>query len=172
MFIADTISGVKIMPMRIGTPRPSLEGATEWMTGSVIEAEDYTTGQPTLVHFWSVSCHICKENMPRVSEWRDKYKEKGLRVVAVHMPRYEADTDLEAVRKAIEDYNINEHCAVDNEHKLKEAFQNDQGYVPAYYLFDGQGKLKSFAAGERGLDMVNAALNRILEATATQEAAK
>jgi thiol-disulfide isomerase/thioredoxin len=159
------------MPMRIGTPRPEFAGATEWLNGSAAEAESYVSGQPTLVHFWSVSCHICKENMPRVSEWRNKFQEKGLRVVAVHMPRYEADTDMEAVRKAITDYNIKEFCAVDNEHKLKDAFHNEQGYVPAYYLFDAAGKLKSFAAGERGLDMLNAALNRVLDAAA-QEAAK
>jgi thiol-disulfide isomerase/thioredoxin len=156
------------MGMRIGTPKPSFDGATEWMNGSAAEAEEQTDGQPTLVHFWSVSCHICKENMPRVAEWRDKFKEKGLRVVAVHMPRYEADTDMESVRKAIADYQINELCAVDNEHKLKDAFLNEQGYVPAYYLFDSQGKLKSFAAGERGLDMLNAALHRVLEATAQE----
>jgi thiol-disulfide isomerase/thioredoxin len=156
------------MGMRIGTPKPSFDGATEWMKGSAEEAEAQTNGQPTLVHFWSVSCHICKENMPRVAEWRDKFSDQGLRVVAVHMPRYEADTDRESVRQAIADYNIVEACAVDNEHKLKDAFQNEQGYVPAYYLFDAQGKLKSFAAGERGLDMVNAALNRVLEATAKE----
>lgn len=154
------------MGMRIGTPKPTFEGATEWMNGSAADAEEQTNGQPTLVHFWSVSCHICKENMPRVAEWRDKFQVQGLRVVAVHMPRYEADTDMEAVRKAIAEYHISEVCAVDNEHKLKDAFQNEQGYVPAYYLFDSQGKLKSFAAGERGLDMLNAALNRVLEATA------
>ena len=51
--------------------------------------------------------------------------------------------------------------AVDNEHKLKDAFQNDQGFVPAYYLFDAEGKLRSFAAGERGLDMLKTALDRI-----------
>src|SRR5688572_9032037 len=156
------------MGMRIGTPKPAFDGATEWMKGSAEEAEAQTNGQPTLVHFWSVSCHICKENMPRVAEWRDKFRDQGLRVVAVHMPRYEADTDRESVRKAIADYNIVEDCAVDNEHKLKDAFQNEQGYVPAYYLFDSQGKLKSFAAGERGLYMVNAALNRVLEAAAKE----
>jgi thiol-disulfide isomerase/thioredoxin len=159
------------MPMRIGTPKPSFEGASEWLNGSAAEAEVFVEGQPTLIHFWSVSCHICKENMPRVSEWRDKFKDQGLRVVAVHLPRYEADTDVEAVKKAIADHNINEFCAVDNDHKLKDAFQNEHGYVPAYYLFDAQGKLKSFAAGERGLDMLNAALNRVLEASA-KEAAK
>ena len=49
-----------------------------------------------------------------------------------------------------------EPCAVDNEHKLRDAFQNDQGYVPAYYLFDAEGKLRSFAAGERGVDLLKA----------------
>lgn len=156
------------MPMRIGTPRPSFEGASEWLHGSAAEAESIVEGKPTLIHFWSVSCHICKENMPRVAEWRDKFKDQGLRVVAVHMPRYEADTDAEAVKKAIADHQIQEFCAVDNDHKLKDAFLNEQGYVPAYYLFDGQGKLKSFAAGERGLDMLSAALNRLLEANAKE----
>jgi len=33
--------------------------------------------------------------------------------------------------------------------------------VPAYYLFDAEGKLRSFAAGERGLDMLRTALDRI-----------
>jgi thiol-disulfide isomerase/thioredoxin len=148
--------------MRIGTPLPSLDGATEWFGATQAHAERDAKGQPTLIHFWSVSCGICKENLPRVAQWRDELRERGLRVIAVHMPRYEADTDVEAVREAIATYGITEACAVDNEHKLREAFQNDQGYVPAYYLFDREGKLKSFAAGERGLDMLTSALERAL----------
>lgn len=143
---------------------PSLEGATEWINGTAEEAAGSAKGQPTLIHFWSVSCGICKENMPRVSEWRDKYKEEGLRVIAVHMPRYPADQDMEAVREAINKFNITEACAIDNEHKLRDAFQNEQGYVPAYYLYDADGKLRSFAAGERGLDMMFSAMNRTLAA--------
>jgi thiol-disulfide isomerase/thioredoxin len=155
--------------MRIGTEMPSLDGATEWFGGTQAHAEAESKQRPTLVHFWSVSCGICKQNMPRVGEWRDARGEEGLRVIAVHMPRYEADTDVEAVREAISKYNITEPCAVDNQHKLRDAFQNEQGYVPAYYLFDAEGKLKSFAAGERGLQMLSSALERVL-AAAKQEA--
>lgn len=151
------------MPMRIGTEFPGLDGATEWFGATQAHAESETKGKPTLVHFWSVSCGICKDNLPRVAQWRDELKEQGLRVIAVHMPRYESDTDIEAVREAIASYGITEACAIDNEHKLREAFQNDQGYVPAYYLFDSEGKLKSFAAGERGLDMLKSALDRVLQ---------
>ena len=159
------------MPMRIGTEMPKLDGATEWFGGTQAHAEAEAEGKPTLVHFWSVSCGICKENMSRVAEWREQKRDDGLRVIAVHMPRYEADTDVEAVREAISLYNITEPCAVDNQHKLRDAFQNEHGYVPAYYLFDAQGKLKSFAAGERGLDMLTSAVERLLTATARQQQA-
>lgn len=151
------------MAMRIGTEMPSLSGATEWFGATQAHAEAEAKGHPTLVHFWSVSCGTCKENLPRVSEWRDERKKDGLRVIAIHMPRYEADTNIEDVREAVSTYDISEPCAVDNEHKLREVFQNDQGYVPAYYLFDAEGKLRSFAAGERGLDMLKSALDRVLE---------
>lgn len=157
------------MAMKIGTEMPRLDGATEWFGTTQAHAESESKGQPTLVHFWSVSCGICKENMPSIGQWRDEKRADGLRVIAIHMPRYEADTDVEAVREAISQHNITEPCAVDNEHKLRDAFQNEQGYVPAYYLFDTEGRLKSFAAGERGLNMLQTALERLL-AAAKQEA--
>jgi thiol-disulfide isomerase/thioredoxin len=155
--------------MRIGAQLPKLDGATEWFGGTQSHAEAEARGRPTLVHFWSVSCGICKDNLPRVGQWRDELKDRGLRVIAVHMPRYESDTDVEAVREAIAIYNITEPCAVDNEHKLREVFENDQGYVPAYYLFDSEGRLKSFAAGERGLSMLKSAVDRLF-APVTQPA--
>ena len=152
------------MPMRIGTEMPSFEGATEWFNATAARAAEEAKGRPVLVHFWSVSCGTCKEQMPRVAELRDARAAEGLRVVAVHMPRYEADTDVEAVREAVATYDITEPCAVDNGHKLRDAFQNEQGFVPAYYLFDAEGKLRCFAAGERGLNMIGPALERVLAA--------
>lgn len=157
------------MSMRIGTQMPPLDGATEWFNATGARAEAEAEGHATLVHFWSISCSMCKENMPRVAAWREQRADDGLRVIAVHMPRYETDTDTEAVREAVAQYNITEPCAVDNEHKLREAFQNDQGYIPAYYLFDREGKLRNFAAGERGLDMLAPALDRVLGAGKGQE---
>ena len=59
------------MPMRIGTQMPSLDEATEWFNATGAHAQAEAKGQPTLVHFWSVSCGLCKENLPRVEEWRD-----------------------------------------------------------------------------------------------------
>jgi thiol-disulfide isomerase/thioredoxin len=141
---------------------PSLEGATQWVSGSASEVLQETEGHPVLIHFWSLSCGMCKDNLPRVADWREKYH--GLRIVAIHMPRYPADTDVHAVREAITQYEITGPGAIDNEHKLRDAFQNENGYVPAYYLFDEQHKLKSFAAGEYGVKVIEPALERMLGA--------
>ena len=149
------------MPMRIGDAMPSFEGATEWLNELQDTADDYVNGQPTLVYFWATSCGICKENMPRLQELKAKYKERGLRMVAIHMPRYEADTDLEKVKATIAEHCIDDVCAVDNQHKLKDAFLNEQGWVPVYYLFDAEGKLKSRAAGELGISVITNALEKM-----------
>jgi len=160
------------MPLEMGSEMPPLEGATEWFNATGARAAEEAKGHPTLVHFWSVSCDVCKDNMPRVAAWRDERAGDGLRVIAVHVPRDKAERDTEQVRDAITHYNLTEPCAVDNEHKLRDAFQNEPGDVPAYYLFDSEGKLRSFAAGERGLEMVAAALERVLAAPASKPESK
>ena len=152
------------MPMRIGTPLPSLEGATEWLAGSAGEASQDLEGHPVLIHFWSLSCGMCKDNLPRVTEWREKYRDAGLRLIAIHMPRYPQDQDVAVVRETAEQLGITEPRAIDNEHRLRDAFQNEHGYVPAYYLFDDSHKLKAFAAGEYGTKVIEPALERMLGA--------
>jgi thiol-disulfide isomerase/thioredoxin len=142
---------------------PSLEGATEWLSGSADEALKDAESRPLLIHFWSVSCGMCKDNLPRVAEWREQYRDQ-LKIVAVHMPRYPEDTNVDAVREAVTKYDITDALAIDNEHKLRDAFQNEHGYVPAYYLFDAEHKLKSFAAGEYGVKVMAPALERLLGA--------
>ena len=158
------------MPMRIGTPMPSLEGATEWLGGTAEDVLKDSEGHPVLVHFWSLSCGMCKDNLPRVAEWREKYAPAGLRLIAIHMPRYPDDTNVDTVRDTGEQYRITEPRAIDNEHKLRDAFQNEHGYVPAYYLFDEQHRLKSFAAGEYGTKVMEPALERMLGAARAAQA--
>ena len=154
------------MPMRIGDAMPSLEGATTWFNGSLEETTKETKGKPTLVHFWAVSCGICKDKMPQLQELIGKYESFSLKTIAVHMPRYEADTDLDTVDQAIADNKIKEPTAVDSLHKLRDAFQNEQGWVPVYYLFDADGTLKTRAAGEFGVTILQTALEKMFTAQA------
>jgi thiol-disulfide isomerase/thioredoxin len=144
-----------------------MEGATTWLNGSWEYLQETLKGKPVLVHFWAVSCGICKQKMPQLQEMSAKYVERGLQTVAVHMPRYEADTDLDTVNEAMFENNITEPVAVDSLHKLKNAFQNEQGWVPVYYLFDAEGKLKTRAAGEFGVSVLKTALDKMFPSVET-----
>lgn len=154
------------MSMRIGDQIPAFEGATGWLNGTQEIAEAFSKGgSAALVHFWAVSCGICKDKMPKLNELKAKYEANGLKTVAIHMPRYEADSDPKGVLEAVTANGITEVCAIDNEHKLKDAFKNEQGWVPVYYLFDTEGKLKSRAAGEFGVGILKTALEKMFPET-------
>jgi thiol-disulfide isomerase/thioredoxin len=138
---------------------PELTGATEWIGEPT--SREALLGSPTFIHFWSVSCYICKDNLPRLQGWIDEYAPKGVTFVAVHMPREENETDVEKVKAAMVALGIPGPCAIDNEHALSEAFGNDQAWVPYYFLFDAEGKLKSRGAGQAAADTLEGALKRL-----------
>ncbi len=149
------------MAMKTGAVMPGLGGAIEWFNATQAHAEAEAKGHPTLVHFWSVSCDVCRTNMPRVAAWREEYAARGLRVVAVHSPRTADDADVEVVREALYPLDITYPCAVDHAGKLSEAFQNESEELPAYYLFDREGKLVFSAIGGHGIDEVSLTLESL-----------
>ncbi|WP_128896203.1 redoxin domain-containing protein [Longirhabdus pacifica] len=145
--------------MRLRSELPAFEGVTEWINGEV--SKEDVQGKPVLIHFWAVSCHMCKEGLPLINEWRSKYEQEyDLQVIGVHMPRSEKDTDITVVKDVIKQYNLEHPVMVDNKHVVTDVFQNE--YVPAYYLFDGEQKLRHFQAGEKGLALVEKRLHKVL----------
>jgi hypothetical protein len=98
--------------------------------------------------------------MPKVTEWREQYRENGLQVVAIHMPRQEEDTNLEEVRADAARLGILEPCAIDSSHTIGERFENT--LWPAYFVFDTDGNLRGRAAGYAGLKMIEVPLKRVL----------
>jgi len=145
--------------MRLREPMPELTGATAWLNGEKVKSE-LVGEKPTLIHFWSVSCHLCKEAMPDVNEFRDRFKE-DLNVVAVHMPRSEDDLDLDLIKSSAAEHDITQPIFVDSEMKLTDAFGNE--HVPAYYVFDKDGQLRHFQAGGSGMKMLEKRVNRVLD---------
>jgi thiol-disulfide isomerase/thioredoxin len=137
---------------------PELSGATEWINGEVSKS-DLIGDKPTLIHFWSVSCGLCKEAMPSINQFRDDYKDE-LNVIAVHMPRSEKDLDIAQIKEVAAEHDITQPIFVDNDHALTDAFENE--YVPAYYVFDAEGKLRHYQAGGDGMKMLTKRVNRVL----------
>ena len=147
------------IPLPIGTNLPPLDGATEWLDGPV--AINALQGRPTLVQFWAVSCPICKFNMPSLLSFLETYCHEGLQILSIHMPRMDADMDVEKVRTVADELALTGPCAIDNAHTVGDLFQTD-GVWPCYFLFDAGGKLRSRAAGQLGLKLAENSLKRML----------
>lgn len=145
--------------MKLREQMPELDGATTWLNSNGIAKEELIGNKPTLIHYWSVSCGLCKEAMPNVNEFRDEYKD-DLNVIAVHMPRSEKDLDLEQIEEVAKEHHITQPIFVDNGLKLADAFDNQ--YVPAYYVFDAEGQLRHYQAGDGGMRMLRKRVNRVL----------
>mgnify|MGYP002622929398 CR=1 FL=1 len=148
------------MAMRWREELPSFAGAAAWINGRA--DREALFGKPVLVHFWAVSCHLCKEELPIVNHWREAYGERcRLQLVGVHMPRLEQDKDPGLVREAALRHELTHPVIIDNELKVSVAFRN--ACVPAYYLFDGKLRLRHFqAAGGSGLRWFDLRLRKIL----------
>jgi thiol-disulfide isomerase/thioredoxin len=149
------------MPMRLRTEMPALSGITEWVNGEVNKND--LASKPVLVHFWSISCGMCKESLPEINKMREAYPD--LQIVGIHMPRSEKDTNIVAVKETIAKYELQHAQGIDNEHNVVDAFQNE--FVPAFYLFDREGVLRHRSAGEKALSMLKKPLERVLQTEAT-----
>ena len=145
------------MPMRLRTEIPDLSGITEWVNGEV--TKEQLLGKPILVHFWSVSCHMCKKSLPDVNQMRDDHPE--LQLVGIHMLRSEKYLEIGPVKETIQKYELVHPQGIDNTHTVVDRFENQ--FVPAFYLFDHKGQLRHRSAGEKALSLLKNPLERVLK---------
>jgi hypothetical protein len=64
------------------------------------------------------------------------------------------------VEDVIRDYHLEHPQAIDEDYTLVDRFENK--HVPAFYIFDREGKLRHFQAGDRGMKMIQGALERTM----------
>lgn len=146
------------MPMRLGTPLPTLDGATASFHTEGVDLSSLK-GKPVLIHFWSVSCHICHEVMPHLVAYRDEYVPRGLQVIGIHMPKQESDLDVAQVKADMDHFGLTHPILVDNRHAIADRFQNQ--FVPAFFLFDQNGNLLFRAAGDKGFQNLKPKLDQL-----------
>jgi thiol-disulfide isomerase/thioredoxin len=124
---------------------PSLGGATAWLNSSPLSAADLR-GKVVLIDFWTYTCINWLRTLPYVRAWAEKYREHGVVVIGVHTPEFPFEHDLDNVRRAARDMQIDYPIAVDNAYAIWDAFDNQ--YWPALYLVDAQGHIRSHQFGE------------------------
>lgn len=149
------------MALRWRAELPELDGATEWVNGQADRR--MLLGKPVLVHFWALSCQLCKDGFPIINFWKEVYGDAHqLQIIGVHMPRTGKDKEISAVKQMIQQYEMTHPILLDQQHIVSAAFQNE--WVPAYYVFDDQLRLRHYQAGDSSLDRLDQSLKKVLGA--------
>ena len=140
---------------------PSLKGATDWVNSPGLTVSDLQ-GKVVLIDFWTYTCINWLRTFPYVRAWAEKYKDQGLIVIGVHSPEFEFEQDLANVRRAAIDMGITYPIAVDSDHSIWRAFNNQ--YWPALYFVDDQGRIRYHQFGEGEYEQAEIVIKQLLTA--------
>jgi thiol-disulfide isomerase/thioredoxin len=146
-------------PLPIEGELPSLASATAWLNSPPLTPAGLR-GQVVLIDFWTYTCINWLRSLPYVRAWAEKYKDHGLVVIGVHSPEFAFEKDLDNVRRAVQDMRIDYPVAVDSEHAIWDAFNNQ--YWPALYFIDAQGRIRHHHFGEGEYEQAERILQQLL----------
>ena len=116
-----------------------------WLNSAPLAAGDLR-GKVTVVEFWTFDCINCRNTIPQVRNWYDKYHAQGLVVIGVHSPELSFEHDVTNVKNAIVDLKIPYAVAIDNDFKNWNSFR--VWAWPTVFILDKQGAIRLTHVGE------------------------
>ncbi len=113
-----------------------------------------------LVNFWTLTCINWLRQEPYVRAWSQAYRDDGLIVIGVHTPEFSFEHELDRIRPAIKEREIDYPVAVDNDYTIWNAFDNH--YWPALYFIDQEGVIRDQQFGEGRYEESERTIQRLL----------
>ena len=138
---------------------PSLDGATEWLNSEPLGPAGLR-GHVVLVNFWTLTCINWLRQEPHVRAWSRAYRRDGLVVIGVHTPEFSFEHEIDGIRQAIKEREIDYPVAVDSDYEIWSAFDNR--YWPALYFIDGEGVIRDQHFGEGRYEQSERIIQRLL----------
>jgi thiol-disulfide isomerase/thioredoxin len=117
-------------------------------------------GKVVLIDVWTYTCINWLRTLPYVRAWAEKYKDQGLVVIGVHSPEFAFEKDVDNVRRAAKDMRVDYPIAIDSDHAVWRAFNNE--YWPALYLIDAQGRIRYHHFGEGEYEQSERVIQQLL----------
>ncbi len=113
-----------------------------------------------LVNFWTLTCINWLRQEPYVRAWSRAYRDDGLVVIGVHTPEFSFEHDVDGVRRATAERDIDYPVAVDSDYAIWSAFDNH--YWPALYFIDADGIIADDHFGEGRYEESERVIQRLL----------
>ncbi|HTR82255.1 MAG TPA: redoxin domain-containing protein [Bacteroidota bacterium] len=128
----------------IGKPAPEINDGN-WINSGPLKIADLR-GKVVLLEFWTFGCYNCKNTIPYIKAWNEKFHSDDFVIVGVHTPEFDQEKSVQQVRHATETLGITYPVVTDNDYKTWDAYH--QEYWPALYLIDKSGIVRYMHIGE------------------------
>jgi thiol-disulfide isomerase/thioredoxin len=138
---------------------PPFSGATGWLNSEPLGPADLR-GRVVVVNFWTLTCINWLRTEPYVRAWSQTYRDDGLAVIGVHTPEFSFEHEIDLVRQATKDREIDYPVVVDNDYAIWNAFANH--YWPALYFIDADGIIRDHHFGEGRYEESERVIQRLL----------
>lgn len=133
--------------------------AAGWLNTRPLSSADLA-GKVVLYDFWTFGCVNCRNTLPYVKAWHERYADDGLVVLSIHTPEFEFEADPDAVAEFVRAEAIEYPVALDPEKRTWRAFENH--YWPAFYLHDDAGRRRYTHFGEGRYEATENAIRALL----------
>ena len=143
-------------------PAPELTNDT-WLNVDAPLRLANLRGKVVIVEMWTFDCINCQHVMPALKEWHSQYKEAGLVIIGNHFPEFSYERDLENLKTAVVQNDIQYAVAQDNNGATWQAYKNI--YWPALYLIDKQGRIRYIHIGEGNYKEIEQNIQALLAET-------
>ncbi len=130
-----------------GNAAPDFELTT--LDGTSVKLSDYK-GKKVILTFWATWCPPCKDEMPLMQNFYEKYKENGIEIVAVNL------TNLDKGQKVIETFVKNNRITfqipLDKDGRVGGIYQILS--IPTSYFIDSRGIITNKVIGPMDEEMM------------------
>jgi thiol-disulfide isomerase/thioredoxin len=133
--------------------------AGEWINSAPLKLNDLR-GRVVLVEFWTFGCINCRNTLPYVKSWHDRYQAKGLTVIGVHSPEFDEERRVENLRREVTSLGIRYAVVTDNDYQTWNAYHVEAW--PTTFLLDKQGRIRWMHVGEGGYDQAERLIQKLL----------
>jgi thiol-disulfide isomerase/thioredoxin len=117
-------------------------------------------GKVVVVEFWTYGCYNCQNVLPYIKAWDAKYAGDDFEVVSVHYPEFTFERDINNVRAAVQEADIQYPVAIDNDGVTWRAY--NQRFWPVWYVVDKEGIIRYKHIGEGGYTETEGVIQALL----------
>ena len=131
----------------------------DWINSAPLKLNELR-GRVVLIEFWTFGCINCRNTLPFVNSWHDRYQDKGLIVIGVHSPEFDEERKIENLRREVASLGIRYAVVTDNDYETWIAYHVEAW--PTSFLLDKQGRIRWTHEGEGGYDEAERLIQKLL----------